>query len=211
MICLQRGLGEQRVDTISSPAAGPNAMLTATARFSVTTGKGAICASASYSAAMRTQSVSVAVGARELGTGERVLCVELQAQFGVFGCGKFLMAQVIQRSAFGGGHQPRARIIGNARSGPVFERGYQAVLRQFFGQADIARHTRHAGDEFGAFDIPDGFNRLGDIVQKLTMVLKPPQNIRLPSKGMFLPSIIDARRGSAITLALMRSRSLRDL
>ena len=48
------------VSTSSSPAAGPKAMPTATARLSSTTGDGDTCASASYSATMRGQSVSSA-------------------------------------------------------------------------------------------------------------------------------------------------------
>lgn len=47
-------------------------------------------------------------------------------------------------------------------------------------------------------------------IQSRTMLLKPPQNIRLASKGSLAGSI-EASRGSAITLALMRSRSRRDL
>ncbi|MNV25175.1 hypothetical protein D3C71_1162640 [compost metagenome] len=39
--------------------------------------------------------------------------------------------------------------------------------------------------------------------------LKPPQNIRLPSNGMFLASM-PARRGSAIALVLTRSRCARE-
>jgi hypothetical protein len=39
-------------------------MATATARFSATTGDGAVCSSASYSAAMRGQSVASALTAR---------------------------------------------------------------------------------------------------------------------------------------------------
>jgi hypothetical protein len=46
-------------------------------------------------------------------------------------------------------------------------------------------------------------------VQKETNSLKPPQNMRFPSKGMVDGSIF--RRGSLITALLMRSRSLRDL
>ena len=49
------------------------------------------------------------------------------------------------------------------------------------------------------------------LAQPLTSILKPPQNMRLPSKGKALGSIMFARRGSFITLALMRSRCARDL
>src|ERR1700724_245677 len=45
--------------------------------------------------------------------------------------------------------------------------------------------------------------------QRETMGLKPPQNIRLPSNG--IDFIIFVRRGSCITLAMIRSRSWRDL
>ena len=42
------------------------------------------------------------------------------------------------------------------------------------------------------------------------MGLNPPQNMRLPSNGICLGSIMDASRGSFMTLALMRSRAARD-
>ena len=44
-----------------------------------------------------------------------------------------------------------------------------------------------------------------------TLALKPPKIIRLPSKGIDLGFIIEASRGSFITFAFTRSRSLRDL
>ena len=44
-----------------------------------------------------------------------------------------------------------------------------------------------------------------------TLLLKPPQNMRLASKGIFFGSIILASRGSFITFFMMRSRSARDL
>src|SRR5207245_5208414 len=44
-----------------------------------------------------------------------------------------------------------------------------------------------------------------------TMTLNPPQNMRLPSKGIAFGSIIFARRLSFMTLALTRSRCARDL
>src|SRR5436190_3033338 len=47
--------------------------------------------------------------------------------------------------------------------------------------------------------------------QRDTIVLNPPQNMRLPSNGIALGSIIFASRLSFIALALTRSRCLRDL
>ncbi len=43
-----------------------------------------------------------------------------------------------------------------------------------------------------------------------TIVLNPPQNMRLPSNGIFFGSML-AKRLSFITLALMRSRAFRDV
>src|SRR6266508_2326379 len=44
-----------------------------------------------------------------------------------------------------------------------------------------------------------------------TTLLNPPQNIRFPSKGMLLGSIMSFMRGSSITLALTLSRCSREL
>src|SRR5207253_7171041 len=52
----ERRLRGQRVGDLQ-PATGPDAIATATARFSSTAGDGVTCASASYSATMRGQSV----------------------------------------------------------------------------------------------------------------------------------------------------------
>ena len=50
-----------------------------------------------------------------------------------------------------------------------------------------------------------------ELLHRFTIVLKPPQNIRFASKGIFFGSIISFRRLSAMTSFRMRSRSLRDL
>src|SRR6185369_8687492 len=56
-----------------------------------------------------------------------------------------------------------------------------------------------------------GQARDDSLLQSSSSVLNPPQNMRLPSNGMVLGSIIGARRGSFITLALTLSRWARDL
>jgi len=72
---------------------------------------------------------------------------------------KFRAAKMIERAMFGGGHEPRAGIIGYARLGPFFECGDERVLRQFFGEANVAYDAREAGDQARGFDTPDGVNR----------------------------------------------------
>jgi len=48
-------------------------------------------------------------------------------------------------SAFGGGGEPCRGIIGDARLRPLFERGNECLLREVFGQADIAGEARESG------------------------------------------------------------------
>ena len=62
---------------------------------------------------------------------------------------QLVLAQTIDRAALGRRHQPCAGFVGHAAGGPVFERGDERVLRQFFGQADVAHHARQAGDQPG--------------------------------------------------------------
>jgi hypothetical protein len=49
------------------------------------------------------------------------------------------------------------------------------------------------------------------LVAAATNTLNPPQNIRLPSNGMFFGSMNFASRGSLITLAITRLRAALDL
>ena len=64
VVVVQRGLVDAARRRARAPACRPERHAEATARLSSTTGDGVSCASASYSAAIRTQSVSAAVRAR---------------------------------------------------------------------------------------------------------------------------------------------------
>ena len=77
------------------------------------------------------------------------------------------------------------------------------------------RDERRAIDIDGQFsvhaELVEAFRTFFVHAQPSTRTLNPPQNMRLPSKGIALGSIISASRGSFMTFALMRSRSARDL
>ncbi len=81
--------------------------------------------------------------------------LELVTELLVLPIEPLLAAPEIDRPVLGGRHQPRARVAGNARLGPLLERGEEGVLRQVLGQADIAYDARQAGDEPGRFNPPD--------------------------------------------------------
>jgi hypothetical protein len=59
----------------------------------------------------------------------------------------------------GSGHQPRAWIVGNTRLGPLLEGGDQSILREVFGEADIAHDAGQSGDEADRLHAPDGIDR----------------------------------------------------
>ncbi len=71
-----------------------------------------------------------------------------------------LSAQSIDGAVLGGGHQPRARIAGNALGRPLLERGHERILGQVFGETEIAHDAGEAGDEPRRFDTPDRVDRL---------------------------------------------------
>src|SRR5207253_8842454 len=70
-----------------------------------------------------------------------------------------ISAEVINRPMFRRGHQPGARVIGDARLRPLLERGDQSILCEIFGQSDIADDPRETGDEPGRLDPPDCVDR----------------------------------------------------
>src|SRR6266850_7778206 len=72
---------------------------------------------------------------------------------------KLVAPEMIESAVLGGGHQPGARVVGDARPGPGLERGEESVLRELLGEADVARHAREAGDDFRRLDPPDRVDR----------------------------------------------------
>src|SRR5438128_359404 len=55
-----------------------------------------------------------------------------------------------------GGHEPGAGIVWNAGLGPAFECGDKSILREFFGETNVANDARESGNNFGGLDSPDG-------------------------------------------------------
>ena len=68
-------------------------------------------------------------------------------------------AEEVDRAVLGGGHQPGARVVRDARLRPLLERGDESILRELLGEADVAHHPREPGDESGRLDPPDGVDR----------------------------------------------------
>jgi hypothetical protein len=92
----------------------------------------------------------------EFALGDLVLGAEqLVAHFLVLELEPLPSAKEVDRAMFCGPHQPRARLVRDARRGPLLERGNQRVLRELLRQADVADDPRQAGDQSGGLDPPD--------------------------------------------------------
>lgn len=81
----------------------------------------------------------VIIGIDELrGTGGLLFALDLEAQRILLAPLQLIVAQAVDGAVLGGGHQPRGRVVGNAVARPMLQCGDQRILRQFFGQTDVA-------------------------------------------------------------------------
>ena len=72
-------------------------------------------------------------------------------------------AQMIQRPALGGRHQPGAGLFRHAGRGPMLDRRQQGFLRQILRQRHVAQHPRKAGDQPRLLDAPNRNNGAMDV------------------------------------------------
>jgi hypothetical protein len=77
------------------------------------------------------------------------LGVDLAAEFLMLAFEQLVPAQAIDGAVFRGSHEPGARVLRDARFGPLLQRGDESVLSQFLRHADVAHDSREAGYEFG--------------------------------------------------------------
>ena len=94
-------------------------------------------------------------GGVEIRAGARLPALELAADLLVLAPEPLTPAQDVDRPALRGGHEPRPRVVGDARLGPPLEGDHQRLLREVLGEADVADEAREAGDEPRRFDTPD--------------------------------------------------------
>lgn len=94
-----------------------------------------------------------------------------------------LPAQQIDRTALGGGHEPRPRIVRDARLGPPLERHRKGVLRQLFSEPNVPHHSREPRDDPRPFDSPDRVDRAA--CSRLGRVVRAIRGLRgAPGRGL---------------------------
>src|SRR5690349_16256549 len=94
----------------------------------------------------------------------------------------------------GRGHQPGPWIVGNAGLGPALQGSKQRILRQIFGNADVADHAGESPDQLGGLDPPysvDGavgsgsshvINQDGDNPRCKSTNIRCPNGARVPRR-----------------------------
>ena len=76
----------------------------------------------------------------------------------VFALGDGVAAEEIDGAAFGGCGKPCRGIIGDPRFRPLLECGDEGLLREVFGEADVAGEARESGNDARGLDAPHGFD-----------------------------------------------------
>src|SRR5215475_6662841 len=84
-----------------------------------------------------------------------LLDFELVTQLSVFSFEELIAAEEIDRSMLSARHQPSAGPFRDARRWPLLKRRDQGLLRELFGDADVAHHAGETGDELRLLDPPD--------------------------------------------------------
>jgi len=92
----------------------------------------------------------------KIGHGGFLLGFEFATELFVFAFEDFVAAKVVHGAMLGGGHEPGTGIVRHAGFGPALECGDEGVLRELFGEADVANDASESGNDFGGLDSPDG-------------------------------------------------------
>ena len=111
----------------------------------------------------RSSPTSIVERLGELQLGALLLRLEVVADLGVLAVHHGPAAHDVDRPTFADGHEPGARIIRHAGFRPLLERGEQRVLREIFGQPDVADDTGESGNELRGLDAPDRVDGTMDV------------------------------------------------
>src|SRR5688500_870775 len=95
-----------------------------------------------------------------MGTGRGVLLhLRLARDFRVLGVEHLVATEVIEGAMLRSCHQPCRRIARDSRRGPLFQGRDESILREVFGEANVADNARETCDQLCGLDAPYRFDR----------------------------------------------------
>ena len=199
MRCATVGSGTRNARAISSVVSPPSRRSVSATRASVeSTGWHVMKIRRSRSSP--TSSSSAASMSR---CAEPSLQLELARELLVLALERRAAAQQVDRAVLRRGHEPGARVVRDARLGPLLERGDERVLRQLLGEADVAHDPREAGDQPGGLDPPDRVDRAVRVGARW---------LRLVRLGLGAqPLLLLAQLGRELVAEVLRLEDLPDL
>ena len=109
---------------------------------------------------------------RVVGRGRKVLLISGRAQFRVAGelLGLALVdlraPQPVDAAMLGGGHEPGARVVRDARLRPLLKRGDERLLGKVLGERDVAHQAGNARDQPRGLDPPHGLDGARDVATR---------------------------------------------
>ena len=102
---------------------------------------------------------------RVVGRGRKVLLINGRAQLRIAAqlLGLTLVdlraPQPVDAAMLGGGHEPGARVVRDARLRPLLEGGEERILGDLLGHPDVPHDPREAGHQLRRLDPPDRLDR----------------------------------------------------
>ncbi len=109
---------------------------------------------------------------RVIRRGRQVLLISRRAQFRIapellgLALVDLRTPQPVNAAMLGGGHEPGARVLRDARLGPLLQRGDEGLLGKVLGERDVAYRAGNARDQPRGLDPPHGFDRARDVLAR---------------------------------------------
>ena len=100
---------------------------------------------------------------REVGKGALLLFLQFAGELFMFALEPRVAAKDVDGAMLGRGHEPCAGVVRNAGFRPLLKCGDQRILRELFGDADIAHDASEAGDDARRLHAPYGVDGAIDL------------------------------------------------
>jgi hypothetical protein len=108
----------------------------------------------------------VVEGRLEICHGQLLPKLGLVTELLVLPLDEFVSAKTVDGAMLRRRHEPGARLLRDARRGPLLERSHESILCKIFGEADVANDSRETRDEPRRLDAPHRIDRAAGICNR---------------------------------------------